>query len=89
MERAMSKEVQRWIEMERRIHEEEIAMLETLIEEKRRAEAEIEKQRRESNYTGLLEGELLVECPELKDTVEVMRKDGLTDKEIYGALSLY
>lgn len=89
MERAMSKEVQRWIEMERRIHEEEIAMLEALIEEKHCAKAEIEKQRREGNYTELLEGELLVECPELKNTVEAMRKNGLTDKEIYGALSLY
>lgn len=88
MERAMSKEVQRWIEMERRIHEEEIAMLEALIEEKRCAEAEIEKQRREGNYTELLEGELLVECPELKSAVEMMRKDGLTDEEIYGVLSL-
>ena len=47
MKRPMSKEVQRWMEMERRIHEEEIEMLDALIEEKRRAEAETEKQRRE------------------------------------------
>lgn len=43
MERPMSKEVQDWMEMEKRIHEKEMAMLDKLLEEKRRAEAEAEE----------------------------------------------
>ena len=88
MERPMSKEVQLWLEAEARAEQRLLERLKRLREEKRRAEAEIEKQRREGNYTELLERELLVGCPELKSAVEMMRKDGLTDEEIYGVLSL-
>jgi hypothetical protein len=48
MERPMSKEVQLWLEAEARAEQRLLERLKRLREEKRRAEAETEKQRREA-----------------------------------------
>ena len=48
MERPMSKEVQIWLEAEESAHKRHLERMKKLLEEKRRAEAETEKQRREA-----------------------------------------
>ena len=99
MDKPMSKELQMWRELERRAHEEEMQMLRELLEEKKVSQATPKKTTlsnsvppldaaaplpKQKNYTELLEREYRNDP--IWTTVEFLRKDGSSDKEIYTTL---
>ena len=99
MDKPMSKELQMWQEAEKRAEKHEMEMLERLLAKKKVSQSTPEKTTlsnsatspdaaaplpEQKNYTELLEREYRNEP--IWETVEFLRKDGSSDKEIYNAL---